>query len=270
MGIDLTNIHYNNFREIPYLNGGEDVSSLYISDLKHLKEQITDSDKYLDISNIQNSLAEYYDNNYHKSLDLDQLEEYIADAFVENEKLKKEELENKLSYAIKTENIDRNIKNNKMYNTALQRMVNEDISLDSLDIEKINQSLHNKIRSLEIKQYYDEKMKLQIRILKTVITIFLILLAITLLYKVNILNSHLYIAIIGVGLACTVIFTVGMLFDILIRDDTNFDEYGFISSHHYLNKGDKSYKTSNDTPLYKQPDLISNKCLRVLKDISNN
>ena len=71
-------------------------------------------------------------------------------------------------------------------------MVNEDISLDSLDIERLNQSLHNKTRSLEIRQSYDEKMNTQIGIVKTVITICLILLAITLLYNEYFEYSSLY------------------------------------------------------------------------------
>jgi len=268
MSIDLVDIHYNNIDEIPYLNGGDDVSLSYISDLEHLKTQINDSTKYLDTTDVQNSLEKYYNAGYHK-LDLDQLEDYIADAFVENEKLSNNELKNKLNYAIKTENLHRNIENNKLYNVALQRMVNEDISLDSLDIERLNQSLNNKKRSLEIRQYYDEKMNVQIGIVKTVIIICLILLMITLLYKINILNSHFYIAFIGVGLACIVIFTIQRLFNILMRDNNKFDEYAFIRSHHYLNRGDGKYKTSDDIPLHQQKDLISNKCLRVFKEIND-
>ena len=270
MSIDLLSIHYDNIHEIPYLNGGDDVSSSYISDLEQLKEQINDSTKYLDTGNVQSSLKQYYNKGYHSSLDLEHLEDYIADAFVENENLSKNELKNKLNYAIKTENLHKNIENNKLYNVALQRMVNEDISLDSLDIERLNQSLHNKTRSLEIRQYYDEKMNTQIGIVKTVITICLILLAITLLYKMNILNTHLYIAFGGVGLACMVIFTNRRLFDIMIRDNNKFDEYAFIRSHHYLNRGDGKYKTLDDIPLHQQQDLISDKCLRVFKDISDN
>ena len=102
--------------------------------------------------------------------------------------------------------------------------------------------LHNKTRNLEIIQYYDEKMKMQIGIVKTVIIIFLILFTLTMLYKMNILNTHLYIALIGIGLACIVIFTVGRLIDILMRDNMKFDEYSYIRSHHYLNKGDSDYK----------------------------
>lgn len=266
MNIDLLSTDYNNLNEIPYLNGGDDVSTSYISDVERLKEQITDPTKYLNTGNIQDSLAEYYKNDYHKILELDGLEEYIANAFVENEKQTNEELKNKLNYAIKTENLHKNIENNKLYNVAMQRMVDEDISLDRLDIEKISQSLHNKKRSLEIRQYYDEKMKIQIGIIKTVIIICLILLAITMLYKMNILSTHLYITFIGVGLACVVILTMRRLFDILMRDNNKFDEYAFIRSHHYLNRGDGSYKTLDDVPLHQQQDLISDKCLRVLND----
>ena len=147
-------------------------------------------------------------------------------------------------------------------------MVDEDIELDEADIDKVKQLLHNKTRNLEIRQYYDEKMKTQIGIVKTLIIIFLILLTLTMLYKMNILNTHLYIALIGIGLACIVIFTVGRLIDILMRDNMKFDEYSYIRSHHYLNKGDSDYKSLNDDdiPLHQKNDLISDKCLKVMNE----
>lgn len=266
MSISLLGTNYNNFKEIPYLNGGVDVSSTYITELASLKTQITSPDKYLDSTEIQDEL-EYYYKDY-QSLDLNELEDHIAKSFVENEKLSKEDLKNKLNYAIKTKNIHTNIVNNETYNNALQKMVEEDIELDEADIDKVKQLLHNKTRNLEIRQYYDEKMKTQIGIVKTVIIIFLILLTLTMLYKMNILNTHLYIALIGIGLACIVIFTVGRLIDILMRDNIKFDEYSYIRSHHYLNKGDSDYKSlhDDDIPLHQKNDLISDKCLKVMNE----
>ena len=267
MSISLLGTNYNNFKEIPYLNGGVDVSSTYITELNALENQIKLSGKYLDSTGIQHELQDYYSKEYSVP-ELNELEDYIAKSFVENEKLSKEDLKNKLNYAIKTENIHKNIVNNNTYNNALQKMVEEDIELDEADIDKVKQMLHNKTRNLEIRQYYDEKMKMQIGIVKTVIIIFLILLTLTMLYKMNILNTHLYIALIGIGLACIVIFTVGRLIDILMRDNMKFDEYSYIRSHHYLNKGDSDYKSLNDDdiPLHQKNDLISDKCLKVMNE----
>lgn len=266
MSISLLGTNYNNFKEVPYLNGGVDDSSTYITELAALKTQITSPEKYLDSTEIQHELENYYKD--YQTLDLNELEDYIAKSFVENEKLSKEDLKNKLNYAIKTKNIHTNIVNNDTYNNALQKMVEEDIELDEADIDKVKQLLHNKTRNLEIRQYYDEKMKTQIGIVKTVIIIFLILLTLTMLYKMNILNTHLYIALIGIGLACIVIFTVGRLIDILMRDNIKFDEYSYIRSHHYLNKGDSDYKSlhDDDIPLHQKNDLISDKCLKVMNE----
>lgn len=267
MSISLLGTDYNNFKEIPYLNGGNDVSSIYVSDIDELKDHIQNSSKYLNSNDIQTSLRKYYDSgDGYADIDLDGLGESIKSAYVENEKLSKEELKNKLNNAIKTENIYKNLENNKVYNVAIQNMVEEDIELDSADIEKVKQILHNKTRNLEIRNYYDEKMKTQIGIVKTVIIILLVLLAITMIYKMNILNTNLYIALIGIGLACIVIFTVGRLIDILMRDNIKFDEYAYIRSHHYLNKGSGNYKTLDDIPLHQQDDLISNKCLKVMNE----
>jgi len=260
----LVDKHYNEFKEIPYLTGGEDISSSYVGDIQQLKDQVKIPDKYLDSSKVQDSLKDYYEGEY-TSLDPQYLQNYISRAYVENENLTKAELRNKMNSAIKTENLYNNIKNNKLYNSALQKMVNEDIALDEKETDKIRTSLENKARNLEIRQYYDDKMNYQIQIVKIVIIICLIMLGISFMYKKNILNTNIYIALIGIGLACIVIFTIGKLIDILMRDNYKFHEYGYIRSHHYLNKGDR-YLRDNDTPLHQQKDLISEKCLLVLED----
>ena len=263
MSIDLLSTNYSNFDEIPYLNGGKDVASEYVSDIDTLKQHIKNNNNYLDSSNIQDSLKKYYDDGHHDTLNLDGLEDYIANAFVENENLSKNELKNKMDYAVKTENLHKSIENSKLYNSALQKMVTEDISLDKIGIEKVKNSLNNKSRSLEIRQYYDGKMGLQIGIIKTWIIMCLVLLALTFLYKINLLNTNVYISLIGLGLACIFIYAIGSVIDILIRDNVKIDEYAYIRSHHYLNKrrGD-AYKTVDDVPLHQQEDLISNKCLQ--------
>jgi membrane-associated HD superfamily phosphohydrolase len=267
MNTNALQTNYNNLKEIPYLNrGGADPAS-YVSDLNSLKEQI--GENYLNSVDVQSKLNSYFKDDLHVD-ELDNLEKNIANAFVENENLSREELKNKLIYAIKTDNLHKNIENNTLYNAALQSMVNEDISLDSIDIENMKQSLHNKTRSLEIRQYYDQKMKSQIVIIKIVIVVFLTLLVITLFYKMNILNTHIYIALIGIGLACIVIFTTGRLFDIFMRDNKKFDEYAFIRSHHYLNKGDEHYKKMDGLSSHQETDLISDKCLQVLNDDIND
>tara|TARA_Y100000389_G_C17381458_1_gene474612 strand:+ start:179 stop:970 length:792 start_codon:yes stop_codon:yes gene_type:complete len=260
----LIDKHYNRFNEIPYLTGGEDISASYVDDIQQLKDQVTTQDRYLDSSKVQDSLEDYYAGEY-TSADLGDLQKYISRAYVENEKLTKAELRNKMNYAVKTENLYKNIKNSKLYNSALQKMVNEDIALDEKETDKIRTSLENKARNLEIRQYYDDKMKYQTQIVKIVIIICLIMLGLSFMYKINILNTNIYIALIGLSLACIVIFTIGKLIDILMRDNYKFHEYGYVRSHHYLNKGERRLR-DNDIPLHQQKDLISNKCLRVLED----
>lgn len=270
MSNNLFSTTYNNFNDMPYMNGGEDVSASYISDLEILEDHIKKSEKYLDISGVQSALRIYYTTNDSLPDSVNGLVEDLESAFVENEKLSKSELKNKLNYAIKTENLYKNIKNNNLYNPALQKMVDEDISLDTNDIKSITQSLHNKTRNIDIQNYYDAKMQQQIGIVRTAVVIFLVLLFITLLYKVNILNTNIYIALIGIGLACVVIFTMGGLIDILLRDNYNFDEYAFyLRSHHYLNKGAGNLSDVDDVPSHEQSDLISDKCLRVMNDNTN-
>lgn len=261
MGIDLMNTQYSNLHEIPYLNGGIDVSSEYVSDINKLEQNVKKiPDKG---TKIQTILIDYYKNGYHEHNELDGLEKYIANAFIENENLSKDELKNNINYAIKTENLHKNITNSKLYNSALHEMVSEDISLNEIGIEKMKDAMHNAARNLEIRQYYDKKMSLQTTFIKKWIIMCLILLSITFLYKLNLLSTHIYILLIGVGLACIFIYVIASLIEILVRDNFNFDEYAYMRSHHYLNKGEgDAYKTfDDDIPLHQQEDLISNKCL---------
>ena len=269
MGDYLTTESYNNFKDIPYLNGGNNNSSEYIADLSKL-EYIKDHD----INGEYNTeLIGYYDKTtdpdgpYDSISNLSDLHKTVGESLVENEKYIKDEYSNRLNHAIKVENLYKNFENIEEYNDVLHKMAEEDISLDTLKIKEIQNDLENKTRSLEIRKYYEDKMKTQISIIKRVIIICIILLAIGFLYKMNILNTNIYIVLIGIGLAFIVIFTIGKLFDILIRDNYNFDEYAFIRSHYYLNKGDGSIETDDsDIPLHQQNDLISNKCLSAYND----
>lgn len=258
---------YNNFKDIPYLNGGMEVSSYYVNDLSEL-EKIKD---FSIDSNYNAELIGYYYNGngdeYDSTANLKDLHKTVGESLVENEKYIKDEYSNRLNHVIKVENLYKNFENIIQYNDVLHKMAEEDISLDTMKREDIQKDLENKSRSLEIRKYYDDKMKAQTSIIKIVIAISLILLAISFFYKINILNTNIYIVLIGIGLAFIVIFTIGKLFDILIRDNYNFDEYAFIRSHYYLNKGGGSIKTedASDIPLHKQKDLISNKCLSAYK-----
>ena len=83
MSISLLGTNYNNFKEIPYLNGGVDVSSTYITELNALENQIKLSGKYLDSTGIQHELQDYYSKEYSVP-ELNELEDYIAKSFVEN------------------------------------------------------------------------------------------------------------------------------------------------------------------------------------------
>lgn len=278
MGDYLTTASYNNFKDIPYLNGGSSNSKVYInpdlSELKNIKDLAinsyynTDSGYNTELIGYNTELIDYYDNGSGTVYDdstsnLSDLHKMVGESLVENEKYIKDEYSNRLNHAIKVENLYKNFENIEKYNHVLHEMAEEDISLDTMKIEEIQNDLENKSRSLEIRKYYDDKMKAQTSIIKIVIAISLILLAISFFYKINILNTNIYIVLIGIGLAFIVIFTIGKLFDILIRDNYNFDEYAFIRSHYYLNKGGGSIKTedASDIPLHKQNDLISNKCL---------
>ena len=82
---------------------------------------------------------------------------------------------------------------------------------------------------------------------------------IAILFKMGLIYDKLFSILIGIGFAILVIYFMKVSFDMLFRDDHNYDEYKFIHSDYYLNKNnDNLNQENNDIPLHMQKDKPPN------------
>lgn len=190
---------------------------------------------------------------------LSSLDNTAYDSLVSNERMYLSLIKNNDQLINALNNRMINLENNDKYNDSIEKILTEDISLTNIDISALEQDLHYKSRLADIKQYYDKKMAHQVEIVKILVFICLVLLIFSLAYKFGVLSDGLFASLIGIGLFIMVAYTVASTFDIFIRDDVDYDEYKYIRSHHYLNKGNGG-DIENDIPLHERKDLMPNKC----------
>lgn len=90
------------------------------------------------------------------------------------------------------------------------------------------QGLENNKKQTEIYTYFYKKNKAQIKILYSLMLVILVIVSLTFLnMKFNmVMNDTLYVLLIGMISSGFVIYLCYQLYDIFVRDNVNFDEYG--------------------------------------------
>ena len=269
--ISLTN--WDTIKNVPYLNlvnPSIDSSYVdYIADLSNIDLSLSDSTDISSIYTHYKTIRTIDDSTFlNEDNELYNLDEAIIDSLRYN----KEYLFNN-NYT-KSQNMRaiinriRNLENSQEYNDALQLMLKDDISNTNVDINDMKQNLHNKNRFLEIRNFYDKKMNDQINIFKFMIFVCCIMLFITFFYKNGFISDNIFVVLIGVGISVLVIYVIGKLIDIILRDSNVYDEYNYYTMPKYYINSDGSgiefSSKNNDTPLYEQQDLISNKCYNIM------
>ena len=244
---------FDNFFGLPYLV--KDNQANYEDDVEQLSVVDVDDDViYASVANYITKRGTVVDDSPLISLD-----NTAYDSLVSNERMYLSLIKNNDQLINALENRMTNLENNVKYNESIKQILTEDISLTNIDISALEQDLHYKSRLADIKQYYDKKMTHQVEIVKNLVFICLVLLIFSLAYKFGVLSDGLFASLIGIGLFIMVAYTVASTFDIFIRDDVDYDEYKYIRSHHYLNKGNGG-DIENDIPLHERKDLMPNKC----------
>tara|TARA_Y100000389_G_scaffold77356_2_gene74111 strand:+ start:26402 stop:27262 length:861 start_codon:yes stop_codon:yes gene_type:complete len=263
-------IQYKKTRKVPYLNlyNPEIDSSYnyYIRDLNNIDTTLQNDD---DVQSTYNSYKTYradimYDSDNEEMYDLDIA---VIDALKTDKEYLFNNNKNNSQEMRAIMNRIRNLDNNDQYNAALNKMVQDDISNTLVDIKDMTQNLNNKKRYLEIRNYYDKKMNDHIYIFKVVVFICLVMLLISFIYKSGLLPDSVFVTLIGLGISIIVIYTIGKLIDIFLRDGYNYDEYNYYVRGEYYLKKDLSgndISDHSDIPLYEQEDIISNKCLNIM------
>lgn len=149
--------------------------------------------------------------------------------------------------------------NNDKYNRILLDDVSNNINITDDQIADLKKDIQNKERNLEINLYYESKMNHQTQIIKDVVIFLLILFAISLLYKFDVISSNVFVVLIGAGLALISLYVFYKMIDIIFRDNTNYDEYvPLLHSSTYLNKN--PIKKENISKLNLNVDLLPDDC----------
>lgn len=123
----------------------------------------------------------------------------------------------------------------------------------------LTDDLNDNIKKNQLYTYYYKKNKSQLSILYNLILVVVFLIILTFLNNnvKFIINDILYGIIVGVIIALFSIYIFYQLFDILMRDNINFDEYSFLS----VSSSPKKQKSNNT--ITKKND--KNKCIAALK-----
>ena len=232
--------------ELPKSYNANDDFSKFISDYLSYRE-ISDSGDNLDFST---DLA-------------------VINALNADEQLNNSVLNNNIQLLKTIANRKQNIEHNKKYNLSMDKMLKEEIDITTKDVKMIEDSLHDKTRSREVKNYYSDKKKHQSQIIKTLIYISFFMLGVSFVYKINLMSDSVFVAFIAISLVVLVVYAILAIYDIIIRDDIVYDEYSFISPPRYNGKNNTMYDNDDDIPLYEQEDLISNKCYNIMKNNSS-
>jgi len=134
--------------------------------------------------------------------------------------------------------------------TAVTKYVNGKKNLFEKRNKRLLLDVNNKIREKEIYTYYYKKYNAQKSILLNII--FASALSIILIYLNKhfkfIFNDTLYVLAMGIIFAALVINVCIKLFDILFRNNINYDEYDFVfhgRSNKHIGDEDKKTKKSN-------------------------
>ena len=142
-----------------------------------------------------------------------------------------------------------------------QKFMNDYTESEYNTLKRRNKHLTNDLdknfKKNQLYTYYYKKNKSQLTILYNLILVIVFLIILTFLnnHVKFIINDLLYGIIVGVVIALFSIYIFYQLFDILMRDNINFDEYSFLS-----------VSSSPKKQISKKKKKKKNKCITALKE----
>ena len=265
---------YSNINEIPYLNQDKNDTNQekYISDLIYATE-ISYNELYNNLNKTNQETKEYIENREDNNPIVggeDPLSDSLIQSYNMNNYYLTEKNENEVQYMKQISNRIKNLQNasynNKLINQILSGNPNTEYDIYSKgEIKNVEDQIRNihdenelNNKKVQIAEYYEKKRQYQIRYFQRASIILGFLFLCGIIHKMGVMPDLLFIGFIGVGLAILVIYTGYTSIDMYFRDKSDFDEYTFISSDVYLNKGTSNNDSSGS--LQEQDDLVSEQC----------
>ena len=113
---------------------------------------------------------------------------------------------------------------NKINQEANLKIVNEELNKTNIRNEYYDDKIKNNIRNIQINTFYQKKYQSQINILKFIILVCIVIISLSFIKKKGLISQRMYLLIIGIIIAASIITISYMLYDIIIRDKNIFDE----------------------------------------------
>ena len=132
-----------------------------------------------------------------------------------------QELDNNVSLFVDRFN---NTNTNKINQQANLNIVNEELKRTKEKSELYRGEINNKMRNVQINTFYQKKYNSEISLLKFIIMVCIVLITISVSKKVGYFSDAAYSLLVGIIIFLGVIRTLYLIYDIIIRDKTNFDE----------------------------------------------
>ena len=132
---------------------------------------------------------------------------------------------------------------NKINQEANLKIVNEELNKTNVRNEYYNDKIKNNIRNIQINTFYQKKYQSQINILKFIILVCIVIISLSFIKKRGLISERMYLLIIGIIIAASIIRICYMIYDIIIRDKNIFEE---IDNSWVLSVFDSSRKQDGD------------------------
>ncbi len=117
-----------------------------------------------------------------------------------------------------------NTNTNKINQQANLNIVNEELKRTKERSEHYQGEINNKMRNVQINTFYQKKYDSQIHLLKFIIVVCIILICISFGKKLGYFSEGAYSLFVGIIMFLALIRTLYLMYDIVIRDKSNFDE----------------------------------------------
>lgn len=255
---------YSSIYDIPFLN---DVTTHDNSIKDIIDYHVNSLQIYSDITDMENKIS-VYESDRNTDVDIS-LDKDISFVYQQNRLLNEEVKENHDQFMKYFSNRLDQYTNQSHYLSFLDEVIEgdntskgkgeHDIIKDK--IETVNEENEILKRKQNIYDYYEKKRLYQISIFKNLCYILLVILIISICYKLGLIHDNIFIGSIGIGLACIVIYLGYVSMDMIYRDHNIFDEYTSMNTHHYLNENKLK---EIDIPLHAQKDTTSKECQDII------
>jgi hypothetical protein len=140
-----------------------------------------------------------------------------------------------------------NSKGTLVEQTAAIDIVEKELNTAKQRLKLLEEEKNNKIRLVEINNYYGQKYAEHSDLMKIVVIMLVPILILTILFNKSLLPSKIYYILIGIIAAIGGVFIWRTMFSIMLRDNMNYQEYNWYFDP---NSAPKASSTTSEDPWF--------------------